>query len=166
MVGFDPIVGTDAKILILGSMPGLKSLQETRYYAHPRNCFWWIMQQSFNFSSELDYQQSCQKLVEHKIAVWDVLYDCERPGSLDQNIIIGSEKVNNFKCFLKEYSEINKILFNGQKANKLFVQRVGKLSPSIEMVTLPSTSPAHASISRQEKLFMWQEQLFQNELES
>ena len=75
-------------------MPGQKSLQEHQYYAHPRNAFWWVMAQILNFSNELNYTQKVSKLESSGIAVWDVLFSCQRSGSLDSNIERASEVVN------------------------------------------------------------------------
>ncbi|MDM8567848.1 DNA-deoxyinosine glycosylase, partial [Candidatus Halobeggiatoa sp. HSG11] len=76
-VGFPPIVNPTAKILILGSMPGEKSLQKQQYYAHPRNAFWYIMGKLFNFDYQADYQKKTHALIANYIALWDVLQFCE-----------------------------------------------------------------------------------------
>lgn len=84
--GFPPIAKPDATILILGSMPGQKSLDENQYYAHPRNSFWPIILKLFKLKGELTYTQREQLLLDNRIAVWDVLKSCYREGSLDSDI--------------------------------------------------------------------------------
>ena len=95
---FDWLAAPDAQILIVGSMPGMASLQKQQYYAHPRNAFWPIMQQIFNWP-DLNYQQHCKALISEKIALWDVLRSCRRRGSLDGNIETDSLLIPTLKPF-------------------------------------------------------------------
>ena len=137
-------------------MPGQKSLDENQYYAHPRNSFWEIMASIYGFDTDLSYAERCKKLTSNKIALWDVMQNCERPGSLDSAIVNGSIIPNDFNSFLKTYKNINLIAFNGQKAAQTFMSRVLKtLNCEIDTITLPSTSPAHASMKFEEKLKIW-----------
>lgn len=157
---FNNIAESNAKILILGSMPGQKSLDENQYYAHPRNSFWKVMASIYNFDLELPYEQRCKKLTTNKVALWDVMQNCERPGSLDSAIVNDSIIPNDFNNFLKTYKNIELIAFNGQTAAQTFKTKVLKdLEFDIETVTLPSTSPAHASMSFEEKLRVWSNNL-------
>jgi len=153
--GFPAVAQTDARLLILGSLPGVRSIQENQYYAHPRNSFWRIMAALTGAGG--DYGQRCQTLLKHKIALWDVLASSVRPGSLDADIDMSTAKANDFSAFLAEHSTIDRICFNGQKAAKIFASRV-QLDASqagIQMLTLPSTSPAHAAMDYAEKLEHW-----------
>ena len=162
MPAFYPIVGESPKILILGSMPGQRSLEESRYYAHPQNAFWWIMTKILNVPETLGYEEKCECLRSADFALWDVLYDCQRPGSLDSNIARASEQPNNFVDFFENYNQINLIAFNGGAAMKIFIRHCSEavLSNSkIKCVQLPSSSAAHASMTRDEKLKIWQEKL-------
>ena len=84
--GFPPVAREDAKILILGSMPGQRSLAEQQYYAHPQNSFWRILYRLLNSENTLDYGQKRRLLLDNHIALWDVLKTCERKGSLDADI--------------------------------------------------------------------------------
>ena len=137
-------------------MPGQKSIDENQYYAHPRNAFWKIMASIYDFDLELPYEQRCKKLTNNKVALWDVMQNCERPGSLDSAIVNESIIPNDFSAFLKMYKNIELICFNGQKAAQTFKTKVSKvLELDIETVTLPSTSPAHASMSFEDKLEVW-----------
>jgi len=160
-ISFAPIAAKDAQILILGSMPGIKSLQEQQYYAHPRNAFWAIMANLYDFDLSLSYPARCQQLKLHKVAVWDVLKSCRRPGSLDQHIESDSMVANDFSTFLKALSQIKHIFFNGGKAEQVFKRYVLPTltheQQNIIFQGLPSTSPAHASISFEEKLSHWQQ---------
>jgi len=157
---FSNIAKPDAKFLILGSMPGQKSLDENQYYAHPRNTFWRIMANIFDFDIELSYKERCIELAKNKVALWDVMQHCERPGSLDSAIVNNTIIPNDFNTFFKKYKNIKLIGFNGQKAAQTFNKKVSNtLDFDIKTVTLPSTSPAHASMSFEEKLTVWHDRI-------
>jgi double-stranded uracil-DNA glycosylase len=165
-ISFAPIAAKDAQILILGSMPGIKSLQEQQYYAHPRNAFWPIMANLFDFDLNLDYTARCQKLLEHQIAVWDVLKSCQRLGSLDQHIEPDSMVPNDFQSHLKTHKKIKRIFFNGGKAEQVFKRHVLptlNVKQQLSFQLLPSTSPAHAAKSLDEKCQVWEKALFQKD---
>jgi hypoxanthine-DNA glycosylase len=157
---FPPILGEHPEILILGSMPSVHSLAAQQYYAHPRNQFWSIMAQTFQFDLQLDYTARCDYLKQHHIAVWDVLARCVRPGSADSNIKMDSIITNDFKSFLSLHPSVKRICFNGTKAESLFKQvyDFGDFS-HIAFHRLPSTSPAHAAQSFQQKYTTWFEVL-------
>lgn len=159
-VGFTAIQNTDAEVLILGSMPSVESLNQQQYYAHPRNAFWRIMKSLFALSDELSYPQLCSCLIKHKIAVWDVLQSCQRQGSLDSDIEASSIVANNFTLFLQQHQMIRLIVFNGGKAEQIFNQYVlatlTDTQLSIVRKRLPSTSPAHAAMSFEQKHDCWQ----------
>lgn len=150
---FDWLSAPEVQILIVGSMPGIASLQQRQYYAHPRNAFWPIMQQIFNWP-DLDYAARCQALTNEKIALWDVLRSCQRRGSLDSDIAPDSIEVNNFQAFFRQHPNITQVLCNGGKAAQLF-QRHVKTPAGISLTQLPSTSPAHAAMSFEIKLEKW-----------
>ena len=150
---FDWLAAPDAQILIVGSMPGMASLQKQQYYAHPRNAFWPVMQQIFNWP-DLDYDQRCKALVSEKIAVWDVLRSCRRRGSLDSDIETGSVLINDFSAFFHRHPGIKAVLFNGGKAAQLF-KRYVSVPACVELKPLPSTSPAYAAMSFESKLEKW-----------
>ncbi len=154
---FPPIASPDAKILILGSMPGQASLDAQQYYAHPRNLFWPIMSRLLGFDVTLPYAERAIRLQQSGVAVWDVLQSCLREGSLDSNI--KDEEPNDFSVFLKNHSHIHTIFFNGEKAATSFKRRV-VVTPKINTLTLirlPSTSPANASQTQAMKQDAWQQ---------
>lgn len=110
----------------------------------------------YSAGPELDYPLRLQKLVENKIALWDVIASCHRPGSLDSDISRKGLETNNFKDFFAEHPHISHICFNGQKAATLFKTMVlADLDNSFKTITLPSTSPAHAAKSYAAKLAAW-----------
>ena len=161
MPGFAPILGPAAETLILGSMPSEVSLSMGQYYAHPRNKFWWIMSQIFNFDPDLCYAKRSQFIANKSVAVWDVLFDCERPGSLDSAIVRGSERVNDFERFFLKHPELQRVIFNGAAAEKIFQRYckalVADIGDRVTWYRCPSTSPAHASISAEAKLDTWRQ---------
>ena len=158
-VGFSPILGDDPKILILGSMPSEISLQQGQYYAHPQNAFWYIMANLFRFDAEATYAERVALLKKNKVALWDVLQECEREGSLDSSIIESSVKTNDFSNLLLSYPTIRLIAFNGATAEKVFKRRalpdLKKQLQLIQTIRLPSTSPAMAALSREQKIAKW-----------
>lgn len=149
---FDPIVSEEAKILILGSVPGAKSLEMEEYYAHPQNQFWKIIFHLFNENYTSDYVEKLQVLKRNKIALWDVIDTCERKGSLDSEI--RNEEANNIQQLLENYPSIKAIFCNGQKSFKNLQKIMGK-ECVIPIFVLPSTSPLH-TISFEKKLVEWE----------
>jgi len=157
--GFPPIYHQSAKILILGSMPGEASLQQQQYYAHPRNAFWFIMQNVFDIPENTTYEEKCDALKQNQIAVWDVMQACERQGSLDVAIKNDSIQTNDFAWLFSECPNIERILFNGAKAEQEYIKRVLPMLPEAfqlhQRIRMPSTSPAMASLSKEQKLAAW-----------
>ena len=149
---FPSLSNSEATVLILGTMPGVKSLELNQYYGHPQNNFWKLLASVFDEEIPKEYNQKKEMLQRNKIAVWDVLQGCERQGSLDSAII--KEVPNNFTNFLFEHPNVTLIAFNGQKAAAYFKKYV-RLSKEYQLVTLPSTSPANASKSFKQKLTEW-----------
>ena len=154
--GFTPVARADAHLLILGSMPGVASLEATQYYAFPRNVFWKIMGDLFAAGPELDYQLRLQELMTQHIALWDVIKACRRPGSMDSAISNDGMITNDFNVFFKKHAHIKHVFFNGQKAASLFKKKVSPtLNGHYEYLTLPSTSPAYAAKNYAAKLEDW-----------
>ncbi len=154
--GFAPVATPDARVLILGSMPGVASLEATQYYAFERNVFWRIMGELFDADPQLNYPLRLQKLNHNRIALWDVIQTCHRPGSLDSAISEDGLETNDFNGFFKTHPYISHVFFNGQKAAGLFKKKVlPGLSNQYEYCVMPSTSPANAATSYAVKLKKW-----------
>lgn len=157
--GLPPIAAPDAEALVLGSMPGEESLRQRRYYAHPRNHFWPIAGELFGAGPSLEYDARLDALKKAKVAVWDVLGACRRPGSLDASIDPDSVRVNDFAGFFAVHPRVRLVAFNGAYAEAMFRTRVlllgAPLPPDVEFVRLPSTSPANASTTFDDKLAAW-----------
>lgn len=158
ITGFPPISRPDAMLLILGSMPGRESLAQQRYYAHPRNGFWPIVSTLFNLDTT-DYEQLVQQLLQNRVAVWDVLKACFRKGSLDSDIDGKSIVSNDFQRFYIDHPQIHRVFFNGAKAESIYRKHVlpglDARSADLELVRLPSSSPAHAALSLEQKTKAW-----------
>ena len=154
---FKYVASKNAIILILGSMPSKESLFQNQYYAHPKNLFWEAMGQMFGFNKSLPYHERLASLQQNKIALWDVVYQCKRKGSLDANIT--SVKVNDFSSFSQNHPNIKTLFFNGKKAEELYKRFVIKEQSlgfvDLDYYLLPSTSPANASIAKAEKINRW-----------
>jgi double-stranded uracil-DNA glycosylase len=157
---FQPIARSDAQVLILGSMPGIASLDAVQYYAHPRNAFWMICGELFGAGPELPYDQRLERLMDQRVALWDVYAGCERPGSLDSAIVDDTAELNDFATFLIEHPAIRTICCNGGKAHSSFQRHVwpnlGERAEGTKLYRLPSTSPANAGMSYADKLAAWQ----------
>jgi len=154
---FAPIENENARVLILGSMPGVASLRAAEYYAHPRNLFWRMMGTLISLDPESAYEQRILALKSARIALWDVLHSCTREGSLDANIDKASQAPNDFQSFFAGHINITHVFFNGSIAEQIFRREVlADLElPHIEYMRLPSTSPANASITLERKLEAW-----------
>jgi double-stranded uracil-DNA glycosylase len=159
LCGFPPITALDARVLVLGSMPSIASLAMQQYYAHRQNAFWPIMGRLFGAGPELAYEERKRILCDRGVAVWDVLRECHREGSLDTAIRAESEMPNDFVTFLRQHPGIRSIFFNGKKAEKSFhrhaLAQIAELARGFQYVRLPSTSPAHAGQSFTQKLAAW-----------
>lgn len=160
--GLPPIARHDARILVLGSMPGVASLQAREYYAHPRNQFWTMLGDIAGLDRALPYAQRVAALMDAGIAVWDVVASCRRRGSLDSAIDGSSIVVNPFAKFLASHRRIARVCFNGRKAEATWRRHVLRRLPQgreLEYRPLPSTSPANAGMSYRRKLGLWRNAL-------
>lgn len=133
-------------------MPGTKSLELNQYYGHNQNNFWKFMFEILKEEFSGNYEERKNLLIKNNIALWDVLQFCDRIGSLDS--AIKNEIANDFEKFLDLHPQINTIFFNGQKAASFFKKYV-HLHKDYQTFTLPSTSPANASMTFQSKLEQW-----------
>ena len=143
---FAPIIDGNTRILVIGTMPGAVSLERQEYYAHERNLFWKIVSEAF-----------CGGLADNHIGLWDSVQSCHRVGSLDS--AIKNAVPNDFAALLKQYPQVQRLLFNGQKAFGLFERFSPDILEYVDYEVLPSTSPANAAVPYEKKLELWLEAL-------
>jgi hypoxanthine-DNA glycosylase len=149
----------DARVLVLGSMPGAASLAAAQYYAHPRNAFWPIMGALFDAGPELSHAERLARLNAAGVALWDVIAACERSGSLDSAIAPASIEATDFAGLFRACPRIRHVFFNGSTAETAFRRHVRgrvELPAGLAFTRLPSTSPAHAARGFDAKLAAWQ----------
>lgn len=161
--GLAPVHGPGAKVLILGSFPGARSLATRRYYAFGHNRFWPVMARICELSAEAPYAERLRSLRAHGIALWDVLASCERRGSMDADIVRGSELPNDFGDLMRRHGELRRVRFNGQTAARLFSRLVIPHEhwddTGLDFAALPSTSPAHAAMGIDRLAATWRASL-------
>ena len=150
---FAPVIDCDCRVIVLGSMPSVKSLEKSQYYGNKQNYFWPMMFELFGEEFEEDYEAKKALLLRHHVALWDVISSCEREGSLDSRI--KEETPNDFRALFSEYPNLQAIVFNGGKAYQSFKRNFPDLLKETEHVQMPSTSPA-CTIKREEKRLKWQ----------
>jgi double-stranded uracil-DNA glycosylase len=159
---FPAVFGSDTRILILGSMPGVASLAAQQYYAHPRNQFWSIMGTICGAGPQLPYARRLQLLQDRGLGLWDVLRSCLRRGSLDTAIELDSVIANELLPLLRA-GGVMRLCCNGGTAytalQRHFGQPLAREFPQLDIRRLPSTSPANASWSYGRKLQAWSEAL-------
>ena len=141
---FKPSIDNNSKILILGSMPGVKSLANSQYYAHPQNRFWKILGFICNEPElfEYDYNLKLETMLKHNVAIWDTIKSCKREGSLDSDI--QNETPNDIRKLLQKYPKIKIICLNGNKSYAAFKKYFPDLLEKYNCIKMPSTSPANA----------------------
>ncbi len=153
---FEPVWQSKCRVLVLGSSPGVASLQAQRYYAHPRNTFWPIMGRLCGFDGGIEYVERLECLKSAGVALWDVAHLCERPGSLDANIRQQSVEPNDIDWLIRQMPELQAIVFNGGTAERLY-KRFFKTPSNYAQLLMPSTSPAHAALSLEQKYERWRQ---------
>lgn len=155
--GFPPIADASARVLILGSLPGQRSIDACEYYAHPRNAFWPVIEQLFGIPAAATYAERVSGLKQCGVALWDVLHASLRRGSLDSAIDTAAAEANGIAAFLDAHQQVRLVCFNGQKAAQLYRRLIVPelRDPPPDTVTLPSTSPAHAAMPFAKKLDHW-----------
>jgi len=155
--GLPPQADEACRVLVLGSMPGAMSLAQAQYYAHPRNRFWPLMAALCGFPAGLDYHERMSALGGTGIGLWDVIGQCCRRGSLDADIVRGSEVANDLPSLWRAHPGIRAVAFNGGKAAQAFARHFPQGVPAgVEALALPSTSPANASYSFGRLLAAWE----------
>ena len=140
LIAFPPILPKEPHTLILGTMPGAKSLQLNQYYGHPQNQFWKFMGEIYGAHKTLPYEDRIQILKENGIAVWDVLSSCTRIGSMDADI--QNATVNDFETFYKEHPTVQRVIFDSLVAEKLYLKHaLPTLTRNLTYKRVPSPSP-------------------------
>lgn len=150
---FEPLANQNSKIIILGTMPGEKSLELQEYYGNKGNSFWKLLFTLFDQPLPETFAEKKQLLIENDIALWDVLEFCERTGSLDSNI--KNEVPNDFESFHKKYPNIKHVFFSSKNASNYYDKYIGRKS-DLKYTILPSPSGANASKSFLQKLSEWE----------
>ena len=149
--GFAPIINDDSTVLILGSMPSVKSLCKAEYYAHPQNRFWRIIFRLTGEKETDDYEEKKRVLLRHGIALWDAIGACCRDGSSDSSI--REIEVNDVRALLQSHPTIKAVFTNGKKSEEVFKRHFADLI----FEYLPSTSPANAALSYEKIYQIWEE---------
>jgi hypoxanthine-DNA glycosylase len=149
---FPPVVDAQARVLVLGTLPGEESLRRGEYYAHPRNLFWPVIFALFGETPALSYAERLAFLSAHRIAVWDVCKLGERERSADTTIRL--ERPNALDRLLDQHPLIRAVAFNGTTAQRLYDRHFSRRA-ALTYLALPSTSPAHATIDFSAKLARW-----------
>jgi hypoxanthine-DNA glycosylase len=148
-------------VLLLGSLPGRASIAAGEYYAQRQNTFWQIVGALCGAGPSLDYPTRLARLQRAGIALWDVLAAAERDGSLDADIDHDTLELNDIAGLLRQHRGIQVVAFNGQTAAAIFRRHIEPVLPraDLRLLTLPSTSPAYASMTRPEKQRRWRQAL-------
>ena len=155
---FSAVCDANTKLLILGSLPGKKSIAEQQYYAHPRNALWPIICSWMQMPVSLSYQERLRAALKRGLGFWDVVAEAERPGSLDSNIASSTVQYNSIDQLIQSSPNLKGIILNGGAAMTLF-RRAGfdrfASERDVDFFQLPSTSPANASMTLYEKRVAW-----------
>jgi putative G/U mismatch-specific DNA glycosylase len=152
--GFAPIIAKQPRVMILGSMPSVTSLEKQEYYGFAHNRFWKILHAQFGMPIAT-YEQKKAIILTHHMILWDVIGECEREGSLDS--AIRNEKVNPIDELLEAYPEISIIICNGRKSYELFQKHFAHLDKQV--IYLPSTSNANRTIKEEALFAKWMQVL-------
>ena len=150
---FDPVVNLDTRLLILGSLPGEKSLAHSQYYAHPQNKFWLLLGEVLGMElKSLPYEERLSTLLAHGVGLWDVVAQAHRSGSLDSNIRERDD--NDLVALAASLPKLDTIAFNGGTASRLGLKVLGEHAGRYRIISLPSSSPAY-TLAYEAKLQQW-----------
>ncbi|MCD2322429.1 DNA-deoxyinosine glycosylase [Sphingomonas sp. IC-56] len=150
---FPPVVDADVRLLVLGSLPGERSLAQRRYYAHPQNQFWQLMSPAAGVDlPSLDYEDRLATLLRAHIGLWDVVATARRRGSTDA--AMHDVEAHDIAALASNLPHLRAIAFNGGTALKLGTKQLGPAASRHDIVALPSSSPLH-TIGLAAKLPAW-----------
>ena len=151
---FPPVVDGNTRVLILGSLPGEASLAAGQYYANPRNAFWRLLETVLDAPLvTLAYEDRLATLQLRGVGLWDVVAEAERRGSLDAAILNSS--ANDLLALVETLPALRAVAFNGGTAAKLGSRLLAPVANRMALIALPSSSPAHAARSFQDKALAW-----------
>lgn len=148
---FEPIFDKNSEILVLGSFPSVKSRENNFYYAHPQNRFWRVVASVYSCPVPKTVEEKKNMLLSNKIAVWDVIRSCEITGSADSTI---KSVIPNDLSEILSVADIKKIYANGKTAQSLYNKYIKK-NTCVDIISLPSTSPANAAYSLEKLIKEW-----------
>ena len=154
--GYAPVADANSRLLVLGTMPSVESLRAGFYYAHPRNAFWRILADVVGAPLPQTTAEKQALALENGVALWDVLRACTRRGSLDS--AIRNAEANDFAAFFRDHARIERVLFNGAAAQRLFLRLCPGALAGRASARLPSTSPAY-TLSYKQKRELWRKEL-------
>ena len=154
--GYAPVADANSRLLVLGTMPSVESLRAGFYYAHPRNAFWRILADVVGAPLPQTTAEKQALALENGVALWDVLRACTRCGSLDS--AIRNAEANDFAAFFRDHARIERVLFNGAAAQRLFLRLCPGALAGRASARLPSTSPAY-TLSYEQKRELWRKEL-------
>ena len=147
-------MAADTRLLVLGSLPGEASLAAGRYYAHPQNAFWRLIAGVIGEEiAALPYDERLAVLLRHRVGLWDVVGEATRPGSLDTAIRDATH--NDLASLVETLPDLRMVAFNGGRAASAGRKLLAAQADRLRLVTLPSSSPAHASLRFDEKAAVW-----------
>lgn len=152
IISFAPIVDSKTRVLILGTMPSVKSLTFEEYYGNRQNQFWKILFEVYEMPYMDDYADKVTWLLQQGLGLWDVLSTCYRAGSMDS--AIREEEPNDVKSLLELFPNIKVIVFSSKTAAAFFFKYNTKFE-GLTFVTLPSPSGAYASLPIADKIEKW-----------
>ena len=148
---FAPLIDSKSQTLILGSLPGVESLCKQQYYAHPHNAFWRIIYALYGENIDEQYSHRCEFILSNNLALWDVCGSAKRVGSADDKMT--DIRPNDIEKLLNDFPKIRRIVLNGRKAEKELHRYFPEIT--IPAAYAPSTSPALAALTFDEKLSEW-----------
>ncbi|QCP48686.1 DNA-deoxyinosine glycosylase [Trinickia violacea] len=152
---FPPVVDRNTRVLVLGSLPGEVSLAQNQYYAHKQNRFWHLMGDVIGEPlPSMGYEARLQALLDHRVGLWDVIAKARREGSLDSRI--RDHAANDLAALVAALPNLAAVVFNGGTAAKIGMQALADSRISLDLIKLPSSSPAYAAVPYAEKLRAWE----------
>lgn len=158
ITGLPPLASADARVLILGSIPGERSLTLQQYYVGQGNRMWFLLGSIFGHDPGRPYDERVAAMKSEGLAMWDVIHTCRRVGSMDSKIVPGSEMLNDFETFFRTHTAVRAVAFNGRTARGVFDRQGGGdilATYGLAAISMPSTSAANARWSYRELVERW-----------